>query len=297
MPSAHDRAHEHADVPTWPLYDLTVHEDGRIVVSGPLIPQAGHPTRAAAVDTVAGAAARLGRPVRATAVEPDGNVWQLIITPDGEVREASAPVPVPVPAPVPAPKKSQGKGGVREEPEPFEAQLKQVEEQLAAGRAERAAELAAGLDERAAGVLGLSHPDALRIREVCADAAAAAGDVIGGIRLYRDVAERWYYRGDGERAEEVARRAEALWKRISRVDLALSAGVAVIRMRNQLPGRSGEALAMVLEHWAWLESRASAASEPDRAARGVAEVPAPPQEPRPLSTWERPAVHAVKSEV
>lgn len=78
---------ESTDVPAWPVYALTVHDDGRVLASGPLIETSGHPTRAEAVDVVAGAAARLGRSVRATATEPDGAVWPLIVSPDGEVSE------------------------------------------------------------------------------------------------------------------------------------------------------------------------------------------------------------------
>ncbi|GAA2066250.1 hypothetical protein GCM10009801_12440 [Streptomyces albiaxialis] len=323
--SAQDLVSDTADVPTWPVYDLTVHEDGRIVTSGPLIPLTGHPTRAAAVDAVAAAASRLGRPVRARAIEPDGNVWQLIIAPDGEVREAPGEGP---PSPrAAAPKKARAKrqeqaaapaptaraseppvaraapARTREEPASYEGELARVRALMEAGRADEATALAVELDERAAGVLGVSHPDALRIREVLARASAAAGDAVGAIRLYRDVAERWHYKREARRAEEVASRAETLWVRITRVDQALTAGVAMIRMRNQIPGPSGDALTAVLEHWAWLEEQAYGVSSGpyEGAVRGVAEASAPAEresqvrrdeEPRPLSTWERPAVRA-----
>jgi len=295
--------HDPADVPTWPRYDLTVHDDGRIVSSGPMTPKSGHSDRASAVATVAGAADRLGRPVRARATEPDGTVWQLIISPGGEVSEAPGEGPH-----TRAPKKSHAKRKVKgvlpssatpaavtragqpgepEGSESYAGPLSQVWEHLEAGRADQAIALAAGLDEQAAGVHGFSHPDALRIREAHARATALAGDAAGGIRLYRDVAERWYYRGDGERAEEVAGRAEMLWMQIVHVDQALSAGVDVIRLRNQIPGRSGEALTAVLEHWVWLEARAAA--EKDAGERGPGVSPTP-HGSAPVATWERPAV-------
>ncbi|WP_210594202.1 hypothetical protein [Streptomyces sp. GESEQ-35] len=72
------------------------------------------------------------------------------------------------------------------------------------------------------------------------------------VSLYRDVAERWHYRGDSERAEAVASRAQVLWLQITRLDQALSVGDGVIRMRNQIPGEDGDALNAALEHRASL---------------------------------------------
>ncbi|MBR7678867.1 hypothetical protein KDA82_39175, partial [Streptomyces daliensis] len=79
-----------------------------------------------------------------------------------------------------------------------------------------------------------------------AEAAARTGDAFGSIQLYRDVAERWHYRGEGAMAEDVARRAEELWRQMPQGDEALSAGLVVVRMRNQMPGQSGDALTAVL---------------------------------------------------
>ncbi|WP_381798895.1 hypothetical protein [Streptomyces niveus] len=298
---------ESTDVPAWPVYDLTVHGDGRILTSGPLIPLSGHATRAAAIEVVAGAAARLGRAVRATATEPGGAVWQLIISPEGEVSEVPGGG-----ARTTAPKKHKGRRPVRRSakaaavpaasgprpgapkgPETYAESLAQVRDHLDAGRTDQAGELAARLDTQAAGVLGVSHPEALRIREVQAEATALAGDVLGGVQLYRDVAERWHYRGDAEQAEAAASHAETLWMRMTHVGQALSAGVDVIRMRNQIPGRAGEALAAALEHREWL-LKAQDASEPGAREQSVADAPAP-RAPRPAPTWERPAVDTRKA--
>lgn len=303
---------ESTDVPAWPVYDLTVHDDGRILTSGPLIPLSGHATRAAAIETVAGAAARLGRAVRATATEPGGAVWQLIVSPEGEVSEVPGGG-----ARTTAPKKRKGRRPARAAAVPaasgprpgaakaagtYAESLAQVRDHLDAGRTDQAGELAARLDTQAAGVLGVSHPEALRVREVHAQAAALAGDVVGAVQLYRDVAERWHYRGDAELAETVAGHAETLWMRMTHVGQALSAGVDVIRMRNQIPGRAGEALAAALEHREWL-LKAQDASEPGAQERSVADAPAPqvvadapaPRAPRPVPTWERPAVDTRKA--
>jgi hypothetical protein len=164
--------------------------------------------------------------------------------------------------------------------------LAKVTAHLEAGRSNRAAALAAQLDEQAAAILGMSHPDALRIREVRARVAALSGDGAGGVWLYRDIAERWHYRGDGERAEIAAARAETLWLQITDLETALSAGIAVIRMRNQIPGEHN-ALADALEHQGRLAA-ASATGRPLPRAHAVADPP-PTRGSRRILSWERPA--------
>ncbi|WP_314411269.1 hypothetical protein [Streptomyces sp. DSM 40484] len=296
-------SHESTDVPAWPVYDLTVHDDGRVVASGPLISTSGHATRASAIEIVADAAARLGRAVRATATEPGGVIWPLIVAPDGEVSE------VPVDRSqttkltrrqarrkaraAAAAERSAPRPGARPETETYAEPMAEVRNHLEEGRADRASTLATLLDEQATGALGVSHPETLRIREVRARAAALAGDRIGGIQLYRDVAERWYYQREAEQAEAVANSAELLWRGITDVEEALSAGVAVIRMRGLVPGRAGEALAAVLAHRERLldaqEKRA-----PERREHPVT-VPPGPRVQRPAPIWERPAVNARRS--
>ncbi|MFF5091114.1 hypothetical protein [Streptomyces niveus] len=352
---------ESADVPAWPVYALTVHDDGRVLASGPLIETSGHPTRAAAIEVVAGAAGRLGRSVRATASEPDGAVWPLIVSPDGEVSEVKTGRPRAA-----APKKRQEKRaekrrekrqekergrrapkgaakegsaaaprpGAPEGSEAYAESLAQVAGHLDAGRTDEARALATQLDTQVAGVLGVSHPVALGVREVRARATAEAGDPVAGIQLYRDVAERWHYRGDAEQAEAVAGRAEKLWTGITDVERALSAGVAVVRMRNQIPGEGGAALASVLAHRERLLRTPVAEAAPEatpvtatpvaatpvtdagtakgteavagRGAAAGAEAPDPPvavssaprssrPRPRTAPSWERPAVNARKA--
>ncbi|MFE3588251.1 hypothetical protein ACFXOY_12070 [Streptomyces niveus] len=343
---------ESADVPAWPVYALTVHDDGRVLASGPLIETSGHPTRAAAIEVVAGAAGRLGRSVRATASEPDGAVWPLIVSPDGEVSEVKTGRPRAA-----APKKRQEKRaekrrekrqekdrgrraateGSAAAPRPgapegggaYAEALAQVTGHLDAGRTDEAQALATQLDTQVAGVLGVSHPVALGVREVRARATAEAGDPVAGIQLYRDVAERWHYRGDAGQAEAVAGRAEKLWTGITDVERALSAGVAVVRMRNQIPGEGGAALASVLAHRERLLRTPATEAAPEappvttkpvtdagtakgaeavagRGAAAGAEVPEPPvavssaprssrPRPRTAPSWERPAVNARKA--
>jgi hypothetical protein len=363
--------YETTDLPAWPVYALTVRDDGRVDASGPLVPAAGHPNRASAIDTVAGAAARLGRPVRADAMEPDGAVWHLVISPDGTVGElpgdgqrakaprrrtekpgrpenaatepaaarvpavtgeaadarASASVPAraveadvlrPEPAvtasvrpdppavtgssydPVPPSSSNFGppaaaSAGLAPEAESpaqtgaYAKSLALVTDLLEAGHVDEAAALVARLDEEASGDLGISHPDALRIREIRARVTALAGSPVAGVLLFRDVAERWHYQGDAEQAEAAAVRAETLWLQITDLDPALSAGIAVVRLRNQIPGEGGESLAAALEHKAWLEAATGAAHgrQPREHAAAVPSGAARTQGP--ALSWERPA--------
>ncbi|WP_329473054.1 hypothetical protein OIE75_32295 [Streptomyces sp. NBC_01723] len=250
-------------------------------------------------------AARLGRAVRATAVETGGEVWQLIISSDGNVSEVPAGKPH-----TPVTKKrlnkrptrataivrgaSTSQPGPQQGTEAFTESLAVVRSHLDAGRTDQAKTLAAQLDNRATGVLGVSHPGTLGIREIRARATALAGDTVGGIQLYRDVAERWHLRGDAEQAEAAASRAELLWMQITRVDEALSAGVAVIRMRNQIPGKAGEALTAVLEHREWLLKAHHTGGAGAAGEQPVMDRPAP-RSTRPGSTWERPALDARKA--
>ncbi|MFI6340480.1 hypothetical protein [Streptomyces sp. NPDC050535] len=376
--------YEHAEVPAWPVYALAVHDDGRVDVSGPLVPAAGHPNRSSAVATVAEAAARLFRPVRAEATEPDGTVWRLVISPDGAVAElpgggqrvkatkkrheksaarAAETAPEPTAPPVPEaadgadvavrtpsgpmaagrpvsavpsgpapgrtvvaarqlgpaavsrrPVAAAAPAGRRTEadPEPdpgtglgtdiatelgvdfgtdpaeYAGSLALVTKLLQTGRVGKAAALAARLDEQAAGTLGVSHPDALRIREIRARVAALSGDALAGVHLFRDVAERWHYQGNAERAEAAAARAQALWLEITELDPALSAGIAVVRLRNQIPGEDGSALTAALKHRAWLESSHASGGQPPRESV-AAGAPGVARKRRPMPSWERPA--------
>ncbi|UNT01400.1 hypothetical protein MMF93_25560 [Streptomyces tubbatahanensis] len=356
--------YEPAEVPAWPAYAFVVTDEGRVTVSGPLLPASEHPDRASAIDAVAAAAAGLGRPVRAQATEPDGAVWLLVISPDGAVGELAgggqrgkapkkrgaparaagspapaapsagpgpsagadastvptprpaqtpAPEPAPAPAPAPAPEPAPVAAGTpapeptpvpepipvaapTPEPEPAPAAglptpvavpapapapapaagapvtpgsladaVTHLHAHAAAGRVDHALTLAARLDDQTANALGLSHPDALRIREARARITSLAGDVSGAVRLYRDVAERWHYQGAGEQAEAVADCAHALWLEIPDLETAIRAGVAVVRMRNQIPGESGSAYTAVVEHQARLEAARDAAARAERA--------------------------------
>ncbi|MEU3194174.1 hypothetical protein ABZ686_26875 [Streptomyces sp. NPDC006992] len=222
--------YEPAEVPGWPAYAFVVQDSGRVAVSGPLLPAAEHPTRASAVDAVAAAAVGLGRPVRAQATERDGTVWHLVISPDGAVGELSVGARQGR-----ASKKRTAQGRAARRPDPGQAQpapepaseapvaagattpqalcdaVDRLDAYAAAGRADEAESLAAELDEHAANALGLSHPDALLVREARARITGQAGDAVGGVLLSR---------------------AQSPWRPISAVSSSCALSTASLRTVN-----------------------------------------------------------------
>ena len=84
-----------AAIPAWPHIDLALTDDGHVLVNEMLVavpPGAADP-RAFAVSLAAAELARLGlaRPVRATARDPDGTVWPILIHPGGAATDAGPP--------------------------------------------------------------------------------------------------------------------------------------------------------------------------------------------------------------
>lgn len=105
-----------SEVPAWPVVAIDLRTDGHVRVDDETVPvPAGADMRQTAVDVVAATAALIGRPVRAEAREPDGTVWPLVVTPDGQVLSAGA-----ARRPPPATKRRGFRGGVlrRVSPEP-----------------------------------------------------------------------------------------------------------------------------------------------------------------------------------
>ncbi|WP_329468711.1 hypothetical protein [Streptomyces sp. NBC_01431] len=123
-----------------------------------------------------------------------------------------------------------------------------------AGQLTEARSVAAELDGQASRVHGPSHPTALEAREVLAHITAQSGDLPTAVRLYRDVAERWWHQNLRQAADQAAGRAHALWLRIADPHQALAAGQDVIRMRQQIPGPDGRAYRQALHHMEQLET-------------------------------------------
>ncbi|MGH3302159.1 MAG: hypothetical protein ACRDOK_10840 [Streptosporangiaceae bacterium] len=84
-----------AAVPAWPHFDLALTGNGHVLVNETLVavPSGVADPRAFAVALAAAELARLGlaRPVRATARDPDGTVWPILIHPGGAATEAGPP--------------------------------------------------------------------------------------------------------------------------------------------------------------------------------------------------------------
>jgi hypothetical protein len=81
-------------VPSWPKVTIRLYDDhnAEVRIAGRSHPINNHDPRQAAIALVTARAAQLGRPVKATAVEPDGASWPLIIQPDGQVEAVEVEV-------------------------------------------------------------------------------------------------------------------------------------------------------------------------------------------------------------
>jgi outer membrane protein assembly factor BamB len=79
-----------ATVPPWPAPTIAITDDGAVLLDGAalLLPHGLNPVaaRQRALEAVAAQYADLRRPVRVTAVDPDGTSWQLILHPDGSTQ-------------------------------------------------------------------------------------------------------------------------------------------------------------------------------------------------------------------
>jgi hypothetical protein len=82
-------------VPAWPHIDLALTADGHVMVNDKLVavPPGVADPRAYAVALAATELTRVGlaRPVRASARDPDGTVWPILIHPGGAATEAGPP--------------------------------------------------------------------------------------------------------------------------------------------------------------------------------------------------------------
>ncbi|MFJ9195833.1 hypothetical protein [Streptomyces globisporus] len=89
---------DHAAVPLTPVYTIVIRESGEASVDGHQVETLpGQDARDAALALIQEKAARLDRPVRVNAKEPDGSTWPLIVDWDGEVTPLEQPHPAPAP--------------------------------------------------------------------------------------------------------------------------------------------------------------------------------------------------------
>jgi hypothetical protein len=95
LPPSEPQPVDPATIPAWPHIDLALTDDGHVLVNEKLVavPSGVAEPRAYAVALAAAELGRLGlaRPVRATARDPDGTIWPLLIHPGGAATEAGPP--------------------------------------------------------------------------------------------------------------------------------------------------------------------------------------------------------------
>ncbi|MGW2793574.1 hypothetical protein ACWC9H_27095 [Streptomyces sp. NPDC001251] len=261
-----------ADGTVWPLIidtDGTAREDGPArrlkasrrksrakapepVQAAPVFapPQAPIPVPAAAVEAIP-------RPVSVAAADDEPTRTVRIAAPR---RSLTAPDPrqpatphaeqhdrAQQAAPVEAPAAADG-------PRPAPPTYLGIRTLAEAGRLPEARQMAIDLDRGASQVHGPSHRTALEAREVLAHITAQSGDLSDAVRLYRDVAERWWHQNARDAADQAAGRAHALWLRIADPRQALAAGQDVVRMRQQIPGPDGRPYRQALRHMTELET-------------------------------------------
>ncbi|GAA0439069.1 hypothetical protein [Streptomyces luteireticuli] len=281
-----------ATVPAWPLYHLVQHDDGTVTISGPTAPQHPHDDESAAVAAVAELAATMGRPVRATATDPDGTTWHLVINPDQTVTEtgttprptkparrtlrprkntttataaataggeAAPQSPAALPAGPPAeeavPAAPQQTPPLAREPGSPVPNFAAIRSYAEAGDLTKANALADALDEAISAQHGPSHHSTLEVREVRAHLRAEAGDLPAAVTLYRDVAERWLYHGNQTQADTTADRAHALWLKITDPATAVRLADSIVRMRSQIPGPGARAYTAAQQRQATLRAQ------------------------------------------
>lgn len=193
-------------VPTEPVYTVLVSGGGVTLNGRPVPVPEGGDLRTTALEELRICAAQRDHPVRATAKEPDGSTYHLVVGIDGQV--LTLPDPHPVVSPGPDPWKAPP-------PTPFAALLRTVRVAELAGRLsdarDRADELHAGLRE----LLGEAHPQAVNGLALRAYLALRAGDWASATPLALDAARRLHRgRAGHDETVRVARNGVVSWRRL-----------------------------------------------------------------------------------
>ncbi|MFG2330116.1 hypothetical protein ACGFMM_10865 [Streptomyces sp. NPDC048604] len=254
---------------------IVVYADGRASVGGvPVTVPAGADlaaVRGAALSAAIDMAVRKGGPLRASAFEPDGTAWPLLIHPDGQVEEddeqdvlgrslgqdasgGSEAVPPPA-APVTTlisrtqtiALNSQWLNTVEspKPPERFQERLARISEAGEAGRAEAAMALALDLEREVAQHFGETHPHALHARAVRAYVISLGNDWVQAADLYVALAADWFERAGyrSHQARRSATNAHYCWLRVTEPEERERIGEAVVRMWLRIPGAERQVLA------------------------------------------------------
>ncbi|WP_340560106.1 hypothetical protein [Streptomyces sp. GSL17-111] len=237
------------DPPRYAPLSIVLRADGTADVAGvPVeVPDAAGTAglRAAAVHTAMEIVSVLSHPVRATAVEPDGTGWAVVMYPDGRVEEAAGPLPFLPPTGVRWPEAEDGPellpadgtfadladpagpghaDGLALDPDvqspPPPAWLRDVlllvREAAEAGRLTKAAELAAGLEQSVASQQGESHPHTLQVRGIQGHLAVLSEDWAQAAEIHVDVAAQWLRTAGAHHSLtwQNAANAHVCWRRV-----------------------------------------------------------------------------------
>ena len=247
---------EPTHIPYVPLVTIEMTALGETVVDGVLVSvPPGVEPREEALRLVALKALALGRPVRATAIEADGEIWPLIVDENANAipgaqaqdparteaaaQERAATEPAePEPAPVvtasenagptsttaPPPARSAGPAPARHD------LLVEIRGAVESGRLDAARELVSGL------VRDDESPSA-GSREVGAYVAALTGRPEVAARLYAELALDTAASSDpGAAPERYAANAYRTWRRVVRLKASLDVGPLVLRAQERVHG-------------------------------------------------------------
>ncbi|WP_055622595.1 tetratricopeptide repeat protein [Streptomyces sp. JHA19] len=182
---------------------------------------------------------------------PDVRASDVRVAPEPRPLPTASAVPdpesLPVSAPEPAPPRgfdavaesvldddAQPQPGAAADVSPFAGPMARVHDAVRAGRTAEAAELVGRAVAEAAALLGVDHPEVLRMRELDAYIAYLAGEPERAFALALDVA--WAYRrtGDAEASYSSLQGAATAWRAVRNPALGQELGRNLLGLWNDL---------------------------------------------------------------
>ncbi|GGO98036.1 hypothetical protein [Wenjunlia tyrosinilytica] len=265
--------HPSPRVPDQPPLTIVVDEQGAASVDGVPVPvpegSGLDAARAAAMGAAIELAGARGAAVRAVAHEPNGDVWRLVVHPDGRVEEDTAPpgpdqpadpgdaagaaVPEagggpeqpeqPAPAPVPEHEQPGSEGSASRTPPPiavlapeapgrYREQLARIAVAGQTGRLDAAVEMSRHLERSIAESYGEHHPYVLHARAVRGHIAYLADDWAQAADVYAGIAAAWLLTAGPQHSQTQrnAVNAYTAWTRITKPGEAERIGQSLMRL-------------------------------------------------------------------
>ncbi|MFC9958356.1 tetratricopeptide repeat protein [Streptomyces nigra] len=195
--------------------------------------------------------ARTSQAPASDAPAPDVRASDVRVAPEPRPLPTASAVPdpesLPVSAPEPAPPRgfdavaesvldddAQPQPGAAADVSPFAGPMARVHDAVRAGRTAEAAELVGRAVAEAAALLGVDHPEVLRMRELDAYIAYLAGEPERAFALALDVA--WAYRrtGDAEASYSSLQGAATAWRAVRNPALGQELGRNLLGLWNDL---------------------------------------------------------------